>query len=165
MKSVAVRDPHGRRWKVSVRMLPWGLRWRGPRKRKDHPADDGQEVRKPRWYDALDIPDLSLFDEGFGGFVAVLLAIIAVAIAVLFILPVFIFLIEVLIVALLVVGTISLRVVFRQPWLVDAIADDGTRMTWKVVGYRNSRRVVGEIGSLIAKGTTSPIVHDAVLVR
>ena len=46
------------------------------------------------------------FDEGFGGFVAVLLIIVAIAVAFLFVLPVFIFLIEVLIVALLVLGAL-----------------------------------------------------------
>ena len=165
MKSLAVRDLQGRHWKVSVRMLPWGLKWRGPRTRKDRPGDTEEKVPTGRWYDGLDIADLTLFDEGLGGFVAVLLFIVAIAIGVLFILPAFIFLIEVLIVALLVLGTILLRVVFRQPWLVDAVASDGTRMTWKVVGYRNSRRVVDEIGGLIARGASSPTVHDAVLVR
>ena len=165
MKSLAIRDPQGRHWRVSVRMLPWGLRWRGPRARKNRPGDSNQEVRKPRWYDGFDIPDLTLFDEGFGGFVAVLLLIVAIAVAFLFVLPAFILLIEVVLVALLVVGAILLRVVFRQPWLVDAVANDGTHMTWKVVGYRNARRVVEELGSLISKGTATPAVHDAVLVR
>ena len=148
-----------------MRMLPWGLKWRGPRTRKDRARDTDQEVRGPRWYDALDIPDLSVLDEGFGGFVAVILVIVAIAIGILIVLPAFIFFIEVLIVALLVLGAIMLRVVFRQPWLVDAVADDGTHMTWKVIGYRNSRRVVGEVGSLISQGSTTPAVHDAVLVR
>lgn len=146
-------------------MLPWGLKWRGPRKRKDQSVDGDQGVRKPRWYDALDIPDLSGLGEGFGGFVALLLFFVAVVIGVLFVLPAFIFLIEVLIVALLVLGAILLRVVFRQPWLVDAVADDGTRMTWKVVGYGNARRVVEEIGGLISSGTTIPRLHHASLVR
>lgn len=165
MKSVDVRDPQGRQWRVSVRMLPWGLRWRGLRKRKDHPANGEPAGDRGRWFDGLDILDLSFFDEGFGGFVAVLLIIVAIAVAFLFVLPVFIFLIEVLLVALLVLGATLLRVVFRQPWLVDAIANDGTHMTWKVVGYSNARRVVVEIESLIAKGASSPTVHDAVLVR
>lgn len=146
-----------------MRMLPWGLKWRGPRKaRTESNSDLG---RRPRWYDTFDIPNLTLFDEGFGGFVAVLLMAVVVAIGFLFLLPVFVFLVEVLIVALLVVGAIVLRVIFRQPWLVDAVADDGTRTTWKVVGYRNSRRVVDQISSLISKGTPNPTVHDAVLVR
>ena len=165
MKSIAIRDPQGRHWRVSLRMLPWGLRWRGPRTRKDRSGDSNQGVRKPRWYDAFDIPDLTLLDEGFGGFLAVLLLIVTIAVAFLFVLPAFIFLIEVVIVALLVLGAILLRVVFRQPWLVDAVADDGTHMTWKVVGYRRSRRVVGEIGSLIRIGTATPTVRDAVPVK
>lgn len=166
MKSETVRDPSGRQWRVSVRMLPWGVRWRGPGTRKASSGHPDEPQRKPRWYDALDIPDVfGGLDDGFGGFVALVFVLVAIVVAILFVLPLFIFLIELLIVALLVVGAILLRVVFRQPWLVDAVADDGTHMTWKVVGYRTSRRVVGEIGSLISKGTTSPTVHDAVLVR
>ena len=145
--------------------MPWGLRWRGPRKRKDQPADGDQRVDRGRWFDGLDILDLSFFDEGFGGFVAVLLLIVAIAVAFLFVLPVFILLFEVLIVALLVIGAILLRVVFRQPWLVDAVADDGTHMTWKVVGYFNSRRVVDEMARQLRIGTKEPTASEAVLVR
>src|SRR5687768_12341855 len=101
MKSVAVEDPAGRQWQVSVRMLPWGLKWRGPRKPKDQPGSN-LEVRKGRWFDGIDFLDLSFLDEGFGAFVAILLVIVAIAIAVLFVLPLFIFLIEVLLVAAIV---------------------------------------------------------------
>ena len=146
-------------------MLPWDLRWRGPRKRKGQPADADQEIHKGRWFDGLDIPDLGFIDEGFGAFIAVLLFIVAIAAALLFVLPVFIFLIEVLIVALLVLGAILLRVVFRQPWLVDAADDDGTYMTWKVVGYRNARRVVDEMARQLQIGTREPNASGAVLVR
>lgn len=93
-----------------------------------------------------------------------LVAILAVVVL-LFVLPLFIFIVELLIVAVLVLASIAIRVLFRQPWLVDAVADDGTRLAWKVVGYRKSRAVVDEVAALLQKGVPSPTVRDAVLVR
>lgn len=168
MKSVGVRDPHGRQWKVSVRMLPWSLQWRGPlRRSKERPSEESDgEVRAGRWYDWLDFSEsLSFLDDSLGGFVMVIFGIVAVVIAILFVLPAFIFLAEVLIVALLVVGAIAIRVLFRRPWLVDAVADDGTRWSWKVVGYNRSRAVVDELAGLLQKGVANPSVRDAVLAR
>ena len=166
MKSVRVRDPQGRRWRVSVRMIPWRLQWRGPgTRRKDTPFENDRPVRR-RWYDFLEFGDaLSLLDEGLGAFVFALLIVISLVAAILFVIPVFIFLVEVLIVALLVVGVILVRILFRQPWLVDAVADDGTRSTWNVKGYRHSRRVVDELASLIAKGVKEPSVRGATAAR
>ena len=154
----------GRQWRISVRMLPWGLRWRGPRTQKDAPADG--EVRRPRWYDGLDIPDLfGAFDEGLGGFVGVLLFILAAVIAILFVLPVFIFLIEVSIVLVVMLAAVVVRVFFRQPWIIDAVADDGTRKAWKIVGYQNARRAVSDISRLMSQGVSEPAIHNAEIVR
>lgn len=164
MKSVAVSDPRGRRWKVSVRMLPWGLRWRGPGARKGSATEQGPG--RPRWYDTLDLPDvLGAFDEGFGGFVAVLLVVVAIVVAILFVLPAFIFLVEVFLVLVLMLGAFLMRVLFRQPWIIDAIAEDGTRQTWKVVGYRAATKAVSEIAAQLARGTETPIARGATLVR
>ena len=149
-------------------MLPWGIRWRGPLRRgkSQAPRSSDGHVREGRWYDLLDLGEpFSLLDEGFGGFVMVVLFIIAVVIAILFVLPAFVFLVEVLIVGVLVVGAIAIRVLLRQPWLVDAVADDHTHHTWKVVGYRKSRAVVDEVAALLQKGVPNPTVRDAVLVR
>ncbi len=147
-------------------MLPWSVRWRGPGRRNNvRRSDDESEVRKPRWYDAFDIADpFALLDDSLGGFVMVILGIVAVVIAILFVLPAFIFLVEVLIVLVVTLGAVLVRVMFRQPWLVDALADDGTHLTWKVVGYINSRRVVDEVASQLRMGTREPRTADAILV-
>jgi hypothetical protein len=88
-----------------------------------------------------------------------------VVIAILFVLPVFIFIVEVLIVVVVMVGAIAIRTLFRRPWLVDAVADDGARDTWKVVGYFRSRTVVDEIARLLTIGAATPVVPDATLIR
>ena len=151
-----------------MRMLPWKLRWRGPRtgrQRRSTRARD-EKYRASRWYDSLDFGDpFAMLDEGLGGFALALLAIIAIVIAILFVLPAFILLVEVLIVAFLVLVATLIRVLFRQPWLVDAVGDDGTHLTWKVIGYAKSRRAVEDIASLLGKGVASPTIPDAVIVR
>ena len=146
-------------------MLHWRLQWRGPRTRKKKSPPDDFE-RGPRWYDVPDIGEaFTMLDEGLGGFVVALLAVSAIVIAILFVVPAFILLVEVLLVALVIVGAVAIRILFRQPWLVDAIAEDETHLTWKVNGYRASRRVVDEISGLLASGVRNPTARNALLVR
>jgi hypothetical protein len=95
----------------------------------------------------------------------ILIFVIVAVVAVFFVIPAFVLLLEVVIVALLVISAIALRVLFRQPWLVDAVADEGTRLAWKVVGYRRSRRVVEEVAAQLQRGIAEPRVPDATLVR
>lgn len=159
MNSVSVGDPRARQWRVAVRMLPWKPRWRGLG-RRDYPqpssADAPDEPRAPRhWYSAFDFLDI------FEGWVLVVAAVVLI----LLVLPLFIFIVEVLIVAVLLTIGVLIRVLFRQPWLVDARANDGTSLSWKVVGYARSRRVVQEVASLLSKGVAEPRVMDAELVR
>ena len=127
-------------------MLPWTPRWRWPWPRP--PRGDTTSAGN------ILVPDEMIFA-----------ALLAIVVVVLFVLPLFILLVEVVFVAVLVIGAIALRLLFRQPWLVDAVADDGTHMTWKVIGYNNSRRVVEQIGSLLSKGVTSPSVRGALPAR
>ena len=146
-------------------MLPWGVRWRGPGARKDRPAADEERIRKPRWYEGFDIADpFALLDDSMSGFVMVLLVIVAVVIAILLALPAFIFLVELVILVVIAVVAVLVRVMFRQPWLIDAVADDGTHLAWKVVGYLKSRRVVDEIAGQLRAGTREPRAADASLV-
>lgn len=156
MKSEVVRDPDGRQWRVSVRMLPWRPRLRWPwsigrgRKQGSEPRPDGS-------IDPSLAADALFFDE---------LVLIGIAVLVaLAILPTFIFVIEVVILLVVMIGTVLVRVLFRQPWIVDATADDGTRKAWKLVGYRTARRAVSDISRLLAQGVSDPALHDAELVR
>ena len=137
-------------------MLPWRPRLRWPwtigrtRKQRADPRPEGS-------VDLTRAPDVLLFDE-------LLLVGIAILI-VLAILPTFIFVVELSLVVLVMVVTVLMRVLFRQPWIVDAVADDGTRKAWKLVGYRDARRAVSDIASLLSQGVSEPAVHNAQIVR
>ena len=147
-------------------MLPWSVRWRGPGRGKTIEDENGTKKRKRRWYEAFDIGDpFALLDDSIGGFVLVLVVIVAVIIGILFALPAFIFLVELLIIVIVAVGTVLARVLLRQPWIVDALADDGRHLTWKVVGYLRSRRVVEEIAGQLRAGTREPRSAEALQVR
>ena len=168
LKSATVRDPKGREWRVSVRMIPWGVRWRGPggRKSEKSKSASGSVDDRVRWYDWMPTPDVGgLFDEGFSGFLIAVGVIAAIVMAVLFVLPAFIFLVEVLIILLLMASAIAIRTLFRRPWLVDAVADDGRHNTWKVVGYFRSRAVVDEIARLLTLGSLAPTHPEATLIE
>lgn len=135
-------------------MLPWRPRFRWPRtigsRRKPH-TDTRSTSFDPGVTEALFIDDL--------------LIVALVALVVLAILPTFIFVIEILILILVVLVTVLMKVLFRQPWIVDAIADDGRSKAWKVDGYRASRRAVSEIAEQLSRGAANPIARDATLVR
>ena len=74
---------------------------------------------------------------------------LAIAVAVVFLLP-YVF----LVLELLVLPAVVLyRILFRKPWTIEA-RSDGERRTWKVVGWRDSRRAVGEIARAIERGAT-----------
>jgi hypothetical protein len=120
------------------------------RKQQAVPRPDGT-------FDPSVAADALFFDELFLIGIVVLIALA--------ILPTFIFLVEVLILAVVMLVTVLVRVLFRQPWIVDATADDGTHKAWKVTGYRASRRAVPEIAAQLARGTQTPIARSATLVR
>ncbi|MEA2453447.1 MAG: hypothetical protein QOG04_2157 [Actinomycetota bacterium] len=171
VKSATVRDTRGRSWRVSIRMLPWRPRWRWPwRTVRSTSAEDartpaGAETEPGAGTPSGDGGDglAAAADMLFGEWI--LIFVIVAVVAVFFVIPAFVLLLEVVIVALLVISAIALRVLFRQPWLVDAVADEGTRLAWKVVGYRRSRRVVEEVAAQLQRGIAEPRVPDATLVR
>lgn len=139
---------------MSIRMLPWTPRWRWPWPRRTR----GEEAAADRggWES---LGEVFVADEW------IVLAIFAVVIGILFVLPLFIFFVEVLIVVALVVGTAVARILLRQPWILDAVAEDGTHLSWKVVGYLRSRQVVQDVRLQLQRGIREPRPADAVLVR
>lgn len=121
-----------------------------------------------RWYDWLDLGEpLAWFDEGLAGFVTALVLIMLLVVAALFVLPVFVFLVEILIVALVLLIVIALRVVFRRPWLVDAVAveEPTRRLTWKVVGASRAKKVVDAVAQQLSSGIRVPQMPEAQFVE
>jgi hypothetical protein len=135
-----VTAPDGTAWRVGRRWLPEKpTLWR-PKRRH---ADDGG------WF-----PDIGLGDVDDA--IAIVIAVIGVIL--LFILlttvvfPIIVFGIELLIVALLLVGGIAARLLFRRPWTIRARAGDGRELTWRAVGFRRSGRVRDDAAAALALG-------------
>jgi hypothetical protein len=127
-----VTAPDGREWTVGVRWLPRLPRWLGwgfGRRRR-------ARREQSRWWDVADIPDV--FGDSLTGWLIVVGFIIAFFLAWFFVFPVLFLLLDLLLVLLLAAGAVSTRVLFRRPWIVQAVSEDETR-EWPVVGWRASR--------------------------
>ena len=107
----------------------------------------------------VDLGCLEVLGEGF----VVALAILAVALVVVFIaVPLVVAVVDVAIVLLLAAFGLVARVVLRRPWTIEARADDGSHLSWRVVGWRRAGEHVATVSQLLAAGVVPP---DAVLHR
>jgi hypothetical protein len=93
-----------------------------------------------------------LFD--LGDFILSLIAIVVLAVLVFFVLPALVFLVQLVIFLVLLCVTLLLRILFRRPWIVDAIreGDASRRLEWDVVGWWRGRQVMVEIAQGISHG-------------
>jgi hypothetical protein len=66
--------------------------------------------------------------------------------------PLLVALVELLLLAALIALVLVARVVLRRPWAVQARADDGTSLWWRVVGWRASGRKIDEVTQLLEAG-------------
>jgi hypothetical protein len=103
------------------------------------------------WLDLLDLPD------GFdGGGLSVIIAgvvlVVVMVVLLLLGLPLILALLDVVLVAVLVVGGVVARVLFRRPWTVEALDGAGERVTRQVVGWKASGRARDEMASELAHG-------------
>jgi hypothetical protein len=83
-----------------------------------------------------DIPDV--FGDSLTGWLIVVGFIIAFFLAWFFVFPVLFLLLDLLLVLVLAAGAVGMRVLFRRPWIVQAVSEDET-LEWPVVGWRASR--------------------------
>lgn len=146
----SVRAPDGRLWRVRRRWVPrlgeetvWGrVRWRFR-----------QVVR--RVGDAADADPGCL--EVFGEGILIGLAVLAALLILLFlVIPLLVALLDLVFIVLLFVLGLGARVLFGRPWVVQAVADDGTRIEWRTVGWRASAEQVGVIEQCLAGGGPLP---------
>jgi hypothetical protein len=150
-----VTTPGGDRWTVRRLWAPrlrgetlWARAWRRIR---------GSWRRTGEFADAGD-PGcaVDLVEE-----LALVLAVIAVVLFVVFVgVPLLVALIDLLLLVLLTVLGIVARVVFRRPWVIEAVGPDTMRRTWRVVGWRASREAVDDIGTALAHGAPPPPGHE-----
>jgi hypothetical protein len=115
--------------------------------------DTGEAKKKRRrsrtsWLDGFEV--LDVFDDP--GPTLVIIAVVGVALlAWFFVLPLAILLLDLVFVLLLAVAGVAVRVLFRRPWIVEAVSGDA-RLQWPVVGWRASRRSVAEVTQALQLG-------------
>lgn len=152
-----VTAPDGTVWRVSPQWMArrgprigatWRRRWR---KRKDA---DGSGL------DACDCCS-DFGDDLVGALFAVVFFVILGALLIFFIWPLLALAFELLLVALLLVLGFVLRVAFRRPWVVEADAQDGRRLEYRIVGYGPMRRCLTEVADGLQYGQTLPQVAGA----
>jgi len=115
--------------------------------------------RRGKVRDHSDILDVGcLFDElaWVIGLVLLVLLVVTVVLFV-FVVPLVLAVVDVVVVLAIAGAGLLARVVFRRPWTVEARADDGTVLSWQVVGWRASRERRDEIAQLLAAGVTPPV--------
>jgi len=86
--------------------------------------------------------------------------LVAVLAALLIVIPLLFFGVELIILgALLAAGAIG-RVMFRQPWVIEAWSKDplmrGRRLEWTVIGWRKSQALIETVSSDLAAGREPP---------
>lgn len=156
-----VTDAEGHEWKVHRQWAP-RLEGRGFRARHNHHrAKRGvkRENRGSSWHDWLEIPDLP---DSLSAAAIFLLVAVAAVLLVLIGLPLLFAIFDGFVVIALVVAGVVARVVFRRPWTVEAVADDGRRSVARVVGWRASGRLRDDLAQRIDRGSPPP---DAVRPR
>jgi len=115
-------------------------RWRKVRMGKPDAGDAAEAV-------VLTVPDL----DDLGAAALVLLAVVVVAIVVI---PLLLFGIELILLGLLIAAGIVGRTLLGRPWIVRAtpIGPELEELSWRVVGWRRSNRVIEEIAASLSAG-------------
>ena len=145
-----MRSPDGRTWVVRRRWVPrlgaetvWGRfhrRFRQTVKRTSDVAD-------------ADPGCLDLLGEGLVAAIAVVLAVIVLIFV---LIPLLVAVVDVVIVLLLALLGVAGRILLRRPWTVEARADDGAVLVWRVVGWRASGEQVDRAAEHITAGAVPP---------
>ncbi|MDY7100741.1 MAG: hypothetical protein S0880_06095 [Actinomycetota bacterium] len=132
-----------RRWVTLAGTETWsGRLWRRVRRMFRNLGDlsDGSGV-------------LDLLGETFAIVVVVILVVVlAVFVAV----PLLLIIVDLLVVALLVVVGFVARILFRRPWTVEATADDGTRIRWRIKGWGASGDWRDDVARRLSLGEVPP---------
>jgi hypothetical protein len=109
-----------------------------------------------------DIGFLDLFDDAFAVIGLVIAAVVVVVVLAFVVVPLLVALLDLLVVVVVSLLGLAGRVMFRRPWVVEAVASDGHRCTWRIVGRQESRAAVDAIAAAFAHGHTPPPAADAV---
>lgn len=149
--AIEVRSPDGRRWKVRRRWVPrLGTERVLAKIRHQVPTDErngsggGGDARSWMPFAEIDVVAIAL------------LVVVLVLVALVVVLPLVFALVDLAILVVLAVVGIVGKVVFRRPWVVEAVTDRGKRHEWRVVGWRRSGERCREIAQSLEAGVIPP---------
>jgi len=143
----SVSTPSGQKWHV-------GRCWTGRRK---PPHWRGKRIGKEGIGEAADTIFTPVLDSPYA-IVVYALVVAAIILAVIVVIPLLLFSIELIILGLAVAVGVVGRALLGRPWVVQAMPnDDSTAMlTWQVVGWRRSRRLITEVAVSLETGKALP---------
>jgi hypothetical protein len=100
--------------------------------------------------EVLTIPDFGGLDD-IGAAILIIVGVVVVAIVVV---PLLLFGIELIALGLVVAAGIVGRTLLGRPWVVQATSgEDSTHaLTWRVVGWRRSARLIAEVAASLETG-------------
>ena len=147
MRGTEVQAPDGRRWVVRRRWAPRmseGAFAGRFRRRRRNGADS-------RWWDIVDFPDV-FGDSPLVG-LAIFVGLIVFVVLMLFVIgPLALALLDLVIWLVLLIAGVIGRVLFRRPWAVEAVADDGATIELTAVGLSASRQCEQQLAERVRAG-------------
>ncbi len=102
------------------------------------------------------LPDPGCAPDIAEGIVVFLVLVVVILFLIFIGIPYLVALGELLLIVLLALAGIVGRVLFRRPWIVDAVNANGEHYNWPVVGWRASGAARQFIADRIATTTTAP---------
>lgn len=82
--------------------------------------------------------------------------VIVVVATLLIVLTVFAAVVEIILLVLLLLIGIGSRSLLDRPWIIEAVPDDGERLSWRQTGWRASADRRDQIATLLEAGITPP---------
>jgi hypothetical protein len=159
LNGATVTTPSGEIWTVrrcwiAKRRVLWRgrnpLRRRQPTSRQRRPRDEPERVH---WLDTLDLFDA---DNPVAALLAVAAVILIALLGWFFLVPLLLAILDLRILILLTLAGLAARTLLRRPWEIEALAPDGRRLTWQVVGWKRSRRAITAVTRVLHQGKIPP---------
>ncbi len=107
-----------------------------------------------------DLPDPGCAPDIAEGIVVFLVLVVVILFLIFIGIPFLVALGELLLIVLLALAGIVGRVLFRRPWIIDAVNGNGEHHSWPVVGWRASGAARRFIADRIATTTTVPTEEE-----
>ena len=158
MNGQSVTTPSGEIWTVRRCWLAKrSVRWQGrnPLRRRsagDRRRDSGSNGDRSDWRDGLEVFDLADADNPFAALAVVAVVVVVALLGWLLLVPLVLAIIDLTLLVLLTAAGIAARTLLRRPWEIEALAPDGRRLTWRVAGWRRSRRTMADITARLRQG-------------